>query len=104
MEWIKKNWPIILVAFVVALIRSVAFDKISGNACWNVKNIPAGLSWRQQKEFCQCVRRTGDYYITLEAVKRISTGEGKPDDFKRYDKLFNVSCEENALKVSKYFW
>lgn len=104
MEWLKKSWPFVLVAFIVALIRSFAFDKISNDACLNVKNIPADLSRRQQKEFCHCERRTGDYYITHAAIKRMRAGEGRPEDDERYNRLFKTSCEENARKVSKYFW
>lgn len=103
-EWFKMGAPVILAFAVVALIRSFAFDAISDNPCANVKDIPQTLSGRQQKEFCHCRRKTGDYYISHAAVKRIKAGEGRPDDYERYNRLFKLTCEENALKVSESLW
>ena len=103
MEWLKKSWPFVLVAFIVALIRSFVFDKISNDACLNVKNIPADLSRRQQKEFCHCERRTGDYYITHAAIKRMRAGEGRPEDDERYNRFLKPVVKRMHEKYRNIF-
>lgn len=98
-KWFESCLFFLLFGLVV-LTRSFFFDAISDDLCLDVPHIPENFTAQQRRVFCACKRRTGDYTISLDTIKKIHAGKGTPEDHARYDRIFKRSCEENALGKS----
>lgn len=102
-RWKKRLESVLMfcATLAVVIINSFARHRIETPECNGVKNVPAKYKFAQRQEYCECKARDGDYYISMDALKRVRSGQGTPEDHERYDRLYKYSCEENVDRKYK---